>query len=360
MLVNAVAPEAELVLVDVRYIRRQYVAEAVQYVSGLDVDVLNLSLAFRTPVVPFLPTIDIEALTDVEHNPDGFLEVVRTYAERPEPYASDGCPECVLCDALRALPPDVLVVAAAGNLDQPSCPACLNRTVGVGFASVGTVQQGNQTLVTSGLPEEFDQNLTAETLIPQPPGFLGTSFAAPLLCGLAALTHDRRDFGEMARLPMAFTPFLMLAMSASSQGISRVFGDALVSSGGILAESVPARHQHWKEKHPDQCVACSLFVHSFYQTYSAVLIGLGAEQAAGWTYVSMRVIPWSADLAGNRGTLLRRLAQGEADQRAKVAKLDDAAQFYRFSLALRPGDPTFEQQLAEVSLEIEGLQRADP
>ena len=70
--------------------------------------------------------------------------------------------------------------------------------------------------------------------------------------------------------------------------------------------------------------------------------------------------PLVSRLAGNRGTLLRRLAQGEADQRAKVAKLDDAAQFYRFSLALRPGDPTFSSKLAEVSLEIEGLQRADP
>ena len=156
MLVNAVAPEAELVLVDVRYIRRQYVAEAVQYVSGLDVDVLNLSLAFRTPVVPFLPTIDIEALTDVEHNPDGFLEVVRTYAERPEPYASDGCPECVLCDALRALPPDVLVVAA----EETSTSLRVRRASTGRSAWASRVSERSSKGTRRSSPADFPRNST--------------------------------------------------------------------------------------------------------------------------------------------------------------------------------------------------------
>ena len=130
-----------------------------------------------------------------------YVAQVEAWIEHAEPYTGARCGfPCPICDALGAVPASTLVVSASGNWDAQTCPACFDRVVGVGFHRTGRVEVGGSVFRTSELPVSKGPVGRAELLVEEPPGFVGTSFAAPLLSGLGALVPEPAILAELARM----------------------------------------------------------------------------------------------------------------------------------------------------------------
>ncbi len=125
-------------------------------------------------------------------------------------------PPVALAAALGLISDDVIVVAAAGNLGgiapddpaatRPHWPAAFRRVVGVGgldpkgkpatwskrgpWVDASTVGEGIVSTFVAGTAEVTPQNQAPPTFIGPDPWatWLGTSFAAPQICGLVAAT----------------------------------------------------------------------------------------------------------------------------------------------------------------------------
>jgi hypothetical protein len=355
LLVHEVAPDAELVLVEIApgaQPRSDAVASALGR-AGHDVAVVNLSLEFSSDCPPRdLSPIDIDVVTSGDPPRVAFLDQVAVWLTLTDPYEPGGCSRpCELCEALRHVPSDTLVVAAAGNTDRPVCPACATRALGIGFEHQALVTREGGHVLSRSLPEGFVQNLLTELTVPQPNQLLGTSFAAPLVAGFAAVVEDRENFASMARLPFAMTPLLTL-LGVLRRGRPEPSDATETLRQGFLAflAGVPAPHRHWEQAEPRPCATCALFMAEWYKGLVSLLVGIGfADAAAPWARLAATLMPCSADVMALYGTTLVRLAAaapaGSSESRRLTA---DAAEMYVRALELRPGDPLWEARLADL------------
>lgn len=182
-----------------------------------------------------------------------------------------------------------------------------------------------------------------ELVIDEPPGFDGTSFASPLVAGLAALLPEPRDLGEMAGLTRAATPLLLLLLRyredrehAPARTVT-----TLLAGFDRFAARVPASHHHWKPDAAAPSAVCPLVMMDWYDARVAVdLLRGGADDALRWGTVAATIAPFSATSASHAG-----LAWLHHAERSSGAVRDDAlmraqAQFDRV-VHLAPGVEMF-------------------
>lgn len=320
LLAHAAAPEAELLLYDVEVNRLFGVdktADAITDAATAGAAVVNVSGEFPTDCAPRDTSwLDVSVMLDLDPDPDLFSEQVAGWIAWSEPYSGARCSwECAICDAVGASGHPV-VVAAAGNILETACPACVETAVGVGFQSRRSVVIDGNIVLANGVPVTRHGNDTRpEIMLHEPPGFNGTSFAAPLLVGLTALLPAPGDLGQMARLGHAATPLLELANR------HRVAGNAvppravntLLDGMEQFRAKIPSEHQHWRDPSPRPCALCALVLADWWDTFVAYrlhlawgTIGPGRSEESGETVLRLActvaaIAPFSAASAAHEG-----------------------------------------------------------
>ena len=161
LLINEIAPEATLDLYEVSLggrPNRGLLGKALGEIGRSEADIVNLSLGHR-----------------------------------PVSEGENAC-NCSVATAVAQLAASgKTVVAACGNQEGPiSCPAALDSVLAVGYrGELREIewQNGVPTRETAmAVPPDFEQTMAADVVVQQPPDVLGSSFAVPMVSGLAALS----------------------------------------------------------------------------------------------------------------------------------------------------------------------------
>ncbi len=169
LLINEIAPKATLDLYEVSTGGKPDAAllkKALRMVEKSDADIVNLSLGHSTV--------------------QGDGEVC----------------ECLLAaEVARLAQSNKLVVAACGNEVGPlKCPAQLKSVLSVGYSNERREIKWDGEVpvreVSIADRPDFGQSMLANALVRQPPDIAGSSFAAPMVCGLAALSPPLTHLAE--------------------------------------------------------------------------------------------------------------------------------------------------------------------
>lgn len=345
LLVREVAPDCELLLLDVAGSgapQRADVASAITVATQAGADVINLSLQFETDC-PVRDTswIDLDLLGSPAPPAAAYAAQVDAWVSHAEPYAGPRCvARCEVCDALSGVPESTLVVAASGNWTVDSCPACFERVVGVGFHRTRRAQSGGSVFTVSELSVSEAPVGRAELLIEEPPGFVGTSFAAPLLSGLGALAPAPADLATMSRISRAMTPVLTLAGLQVAHAPDLPADAPWTLHQGLvrIAEAIPSGHRHLDQDRVDQpCVVCTLLLADWYDVFVSLLVASGnPDGGLAIARVAALLAPEVASVSGNYGLASERAAQSRTDAAARAALLDEARAAYRNAIRLAP------------------------
>lgn len=339
LLVHAVAPEATLLLRDVNdgadHFHDLKTAAALRTAGAQGAVAINISGEFESDCAP-RDTWWLES-SAVDPDPEQFAAGLTAWLEASEPYQGARCvQECAVCDAAVAVGDQVAVFAAAGNIYDRACPACVTAAVGVGFRrSVREEASGNVT-VQYGSSQTRHANLQRpELFLEEPPGFVGTSFASPLVTGLAALAPRPQDLAEMAALAREVWPLLDLALQhrAAAPAIPQRAMNTLLEGMGQFARRIPAAHQHWLHREETRpCAVCALLLADWYDAMVSLYIlyaGAGwdasAHHALRWGQVAATIAPFSASSAANLGLAWELQSQPlEGAERAAALHAADA------------------------------------
>jgi hypothetical protein len=366
LLVSEAAPEARLLLLDAwpgAELQRSDVAQAIRSAVAAHVDVINLSLEFESPC-DSAPGLDL-VFRDAVPDRATFLRGLDSWIAASDPYTPGGCP-CEICIALAEVPDDTLIVTAGGNHDIPICPACFTRSLGVGFLVTGQTSLDGGDVETYALPPN-EQNSRTEVFIPQPPGFGYTSFAAPLVSGLAATMSDSGSLSALVRMPSALIPLLRLLgqFRERNELPPPDVAATLVAGFELVGEIYPEAHRHWLDPEPAACGPCSAFAVNWYRNYASLLIALGDPGMVRVSAWGSAVAPRNPGTWMNQGTAVARRARasGEATRREG---LESAASMYRRALDLfedgstaagdlGPGAGNAARELARVEAEVANL-----
>ncbi|KAA9105049.1 S8 family serine peptidase [Microbacterium rhizomatis] len=348
LLVLAAAPAAQVLLIDVMagpFVRPDKVAAGLARAAECGAAIVNLSVEFPTDCSRRDATwIDSSLALEIDPDPARFLPQVDAWIAHAEPYAGSRCARaCEVCDALGRLPDGVLVVAASGNIRDQVCPACFAGAVGVGFQRTQRVDVGGVVITASGLPETSMGSLvTPELVVEEPPGFRGTSFASPLVAGLAATLADPAEFVATARLPFALSPLLMLANLFAQHPESVTARAVATLHEGFLrfAAAIPAPHRHWEEASvTSPCALCALLLVDWYDAFSASLLAgsseEGIERGLGIARIAAVLAPRSASTAGNVGAGWKRSADFVTGPE-RAARLERAHTYFARAAELAP------------------------
>lgn len=359
LLVREVAPECELLLIDVwdsPTIRRQDVGDAIKLARECKADVLNLSLEFPTDcAVRDVSWIRVELLTSGAPPAADYVAQVQAWIDNAEPYAGARCGlHCAICDALDELPESTLVVAASGNLEGQSCPACFVRVVGVGFHRTRRVEVAGTVFMTSELPVSTGPMSRAEFVVEEPPGFQGTSFAAPLVSGFGALLPEPKLLAEIGNMSRALTPVLALANAQWTLGVDQLPDDApeiLWKGLMAFADSIPASHRHFdQESITEACAACALLLIDWYDVavslYSAIL---DWKHALGIARIAAVLAPESASVNGNHAFAAERAAEHQTDETERKALLRESVAAYKNAVRIAPEVTMYATELDRIS-----------
>ncbi|HMR48581.1 MAG TPA: hypothetical protein PKE40_04025 [Arachnia sp.] len=376
LLTLAAAPDAELLLIDVEQdgqFGRRRSADAFARAISLGATVVNISAEFETDCRPrALPPLADDGLLGPDPDPEGFLAQVSTWIEQREPYADPGCrQECRICARISEDGTGALVVAAAGNIYETACPACHPQVVGVGFQRSYVTQVDGRQVTVYGLAEtEHGSLLRPELMLDEPPGFLGTSFASPLLAALGAQLSRPQDLAGLAAFAWAATPIITLANQLGALR-SEPFPPRAVSTFEratlLFGEALPPDHRHWLQSAQDlaPCPCCALVLVDWYDTTVAIYLGSGDErlldEAVRLATVAAAIAPFSAPTAGNAAVALFRQAlfrqalyRQELGLAAPAGRdgLQRARSHALRALELDPGNPMFERTLSVIETRL--------
>lgn len=357
LLVAAAAPEAQLLVLDARDGDRFGVlktAAAITTAAQHGARVVNISAEFETDCALRTPTgLGADVLFDIDPDPERFLAVVDRWIEFAEPYADARCRrKCRICDAVIAVSPTTVTIAASGNRYPTSCPACTVGSLGVGFQR-SVLVESNGDVVRANLPPmtEHGDLTNPEVMIEEPPGFDGTSFASPLFAGLAALLPEPRDAAALAGLGRAATPLLMLSLRYRDEfeNATPRTVDTLLRGFALFAARIPASHHHWLEAHPAPCAICALVLTDWYDTLTSVhILRGGAADALRWGMTTAALAPFSATSASNAGLALE-LHAGRLAGAERADALAHAEAYLERAVALAPQVAVYGDLLARVS-----------
>lgn len=359
LLIRWIAPDARLLLLDIGLAgtpKRSQMAAALRKAFGDNADVVNVSLEFRSRL-PERAASRMESSDEAGHS-----QVAGTTRSLLEAAAAGFGRECLspcaICEALADEPVGAVVVSAAGNdaNADPVCPSCNVKVIGAGFERQSHVLVDGVDLIVRAHPSSFSQNYFAELSIPQPVGFDGTSFAAPLVSGmLAALSEEHERFPEMIWLPTALTPAtaannLHREMQQSGHGndaaeVARV----ALAEYQAAAELCPREHQHWLPGSERACAFCAWCMTDWYRDYSALLIRTGnLEIARNVAGLGSIVNPQSPEITGNLAVACNQLADAARPGTAERDRLrSEAATHFQRTIDLGGSRELFEALLAQ-------------
>lgn len=364
LLARTVAPGAELLLLDVDSpggLLPAAVAEAIGTAGAAGADVINLSLEFPTDCEPQETSwIDLDLLTAPAPPKADFLAQVDAWIEHAEPYAGRRCKSpCEICSALAQVPPETLVVAASGNRSDRACPACVYRVVGAGFERSERIERDGVVFTPAALPQTRANMARFELAIEEPPGFLGTSFAAPLLSGFAALISSPSALAVTACVGRAMTPVLQIASLQATSPPAELPEDASSTLHEALLRVVttmPDDHRHFDHEWTrDPCPLCSLLFVDWYDVLVSLLIAVGVpERAVGVARIAAVLAPDAASVSANRGLAALRMAATEREPALRRELYTEALQAYEKANRLAGGVASYVRGRAEA---VEALAR---
>lgn len=371
LLIRTVAPEAELLLLDVWKpggLRQHDVAQALDTAREAGADVVNLSLEFPARA-SLAPTNFFDARALPHPSREQFLRVVGLVLDSAEPYVEPRCTgACETCASVERLPEDPLVVAASGNdVSQLACPACVRRVLGVGFRRTTYVEE-HGVVFTQRTPTESILDLgRAELLVEEPPGFVGTSFAAPLVAGLAALLPDPAALVPLARAGRVFDRTVLELAYFHTHGTGVVPPDvADAVAGGLdrIFRTFPLPHQHPPQRQTWQpCGACCLTVLDWYDVYVNTM-GLHGRRshALDIARIASLLFPLTASVRGNHGFFAEQQAVddfgGTAEEREVLLREALGANIAAADIA--PTVPMYAEARDRVLTELDRLASSQP
>ncbi|MGH8236107.1 MAG: S8 family serine peptidase [Steroidobacteraceae bacterium] len=312
LLVSEVAPEARLALYEVSASGRprlQSVATALAMAADSDADIINLSLAH--PVAG--------------------------------PVAEHRC--AVQAGVSEAVRRGKIVIVAVGNYaDTYVCPAQVPGLIAVGYGGEQRIVLPTQDAyheVAAWRAPTYSQSLDPTFTIAQPPGVLGSSFAAPLASGLAALAVDPGELRE-------FKASLALgANQAKSSAETVQLADKYYRQA---CEHLP-RH----EAEPDvRCPACAVLTQWILANAGRFYLNLRrTDVAESRLRRALWLAPWSADALANMGRLVEYQAEllfAAGERGAQVQTLlDDATHLYQAALRMRPGHVVYTAEVDKIA-----------
>lgn len=359
LMIREAAPECQLLLLDVADsldLDPVRVAAALDLARGVGADVINLSLEFTT-TCPLQDTAWIRP--DVLATPtpprQDYVDQVGEWLNNAEPYAGARCNgTCPVCDAVAAQPELTLLVAASGNHETTACPACVARVVGVGFVSTHTIQVNGSVFTQGDLPASKGHMERAELAVEQPPGFGGTSFAAPLLTGLAATVEHPEAISEVAKLSRALPAVLLLASLQWHTGAAALpEGAPGILHAGLIkfADAIPTAHRHFdQDLTTHSCALCTLLLIDWYDVYVSLFIAAGPQTTAlAMARTASVLAPNTPSVAGNHGLAAERCAGQTPDGAPRTQLLAEAKVAYTAAVELAGDVAMYRDALARVS-----------
>lgn len=247
----------------------------------------------------------------------------------------------------------MLVIAAAGNFVTPACPACVRAVVGAGFQRSHRAESNGVVVTVNEAPRQMDGVLRFELLVDEPEGIDGTSYAAPLASGFAALLPDPAALAVMARLTWALTPVTILAgLQAHADPAQLPPGAPSTLHQGLvrMADAFPPAHRHFDDAMTTQpCGICALLLVPWYQTFVSMLIATSASHhALPIARIGAVLAPDSAPIWRNFGLAAQRVAAQQEDSAQRSQLLAEADMAYARATELDPTSTIYQQAIADV------------
>ncbi len=370
LLVHRVAPGATLDLYPVGTptgLADEAVGHAIRLAGISGADVINLSLgeplSLPSTFDHFRQFVDADLWADVESDDMPFLVADALAADPDWRHLFPAPPESDLLRAIdTALAPGATVVAAAGNdAAEVFTPGIHPGVLAASHLRVDRFSPpGDGELAQAVKPFGYSQSRYSDFAIVQPPHTLGSSFAAPLVSGFAALLPDR------ANLPRHRVSVRLASLAGEL--IPLLTGDAPGRSErreGVLERLYTAAinaspHQHFRLDDLHECPECALFAAPAYIDGGLFFLKTGnldsaqtlltaavvfaprnphAKANLAMTYAMRAEV---SRVSGDREQMVSYLARADAGMREAHALLPDrvdiAARVEEFTAARRSPD----------------------
>ncbi len=330
LLIQEVAPEATLTIYPTAN-RRDYIEKALQAAQEAQADVVNLSFGIprKSEEVYDKDAFFSPDVGNAGGDPIRFFFEQAAHMGTRSSWRDFVTPMTgwldLACNAVAQA--GATVITSVGNSEAMlGSPACAEHVLSVGYKTVTREmgEEGFETATAQG--PSFSQSLLTDLTLTQLPNALGSSFAAPLISGFAALMEDRTTLPAYARV--AHYAGLASMLFAMRQNLPPQWDDA--RDGVILdlyLKAIKAMpHDYFSQPasalKPDAAAAC-------FVTSPMINFGLFHQQFGNLepSYHLLnhahRLAPHDPDGAANLAVTKAFLAQNAVAQGA----LEDAAQF---------------------------------
>lgn len=347
LLISEVAPDCRL---DVYQVARDgkpdvsAVVEALKAASGSGADVVNISIAVMSPF-----QFTAEQLQAAIREGDG----------SGKKYVLED-PPCALCSAATAASTKgKLVFAAAGNApNTASCPARAKGVAAAGFEGSETkltrLSSGGLQSAAFASGPGAPQSLLLDVSLREIPGVLGTSFAAPLFSGAAALGLTQGELnGYIAGNAAGAFPQLFQGLVRSSvvkpisdlvRQVSRWYERAQQKLPHVHCTFQSEVNPGVPASDPRACFSCGIFAEPVIVNHGLWLLEtFRTNEAKSLLDAACTVAPWSADAAANLGAATR-----------ESGNIPGAIKLYERALELRPGFKVYTEELKGLRKRLPG------
>lgn len=353
LLILAVAPGARLLLYPTRTAAgwdAHAITRALQAIAQTDAAIVNLSLGqAHKPAALSRFDAFIAALPPWPDMAEA--EVPYWIASHLGDLAAQGgwrsllhAPDSPLADPVAALVRSGrTVVAATGNAGgHVYDPALRPGVIAAGFHRVArAADAGMERAVLK--PPTYSQSEFRDIGVQQPPGVLGSSFAAPLVSGFVALMGCRSDLQAYGRL--AWSAGLAEQLMAQLGGDGAPLPRQLQATAMLFDQAVQAApHAHAVADGP--CPECALLSASAFINGGLFALNRGAlDQAQALLAPAEAFAPANPHAAANLAMVYAlRAREGQSGAGAALA---EAARLMAKAMALRPDHAPYRQRYEE-------------
>lgn len=336
LLAGTVAPEAQLDLYSISSGGApdlSLITKALRRIRKSDVTVVNLSLGDDTR--------------------RGGVETTREHRE-----------QCPLCrEAALTAADGRLVMASSGNkAGNTFCPARDEAVLGVGFQreqrQIVKTDDGGQLETAVADSPSFEQALPEFTLM-QPKGVLGSSFASPLIAGIASLIGDTKNVPGLVKVCSLSAEAALF--HALSQGAAAEVVTALRNAAGArYSEALKALpHIHHGTADEPWCIECSIFVQDLYTNAGLFAVENGQLDDGYWLLrAAIFLAPWSDNAMAGMARLIEQRGEDalkKGDASSSLRFYQAAREGYTQALKIRPGFEPYVLELNKITDRLGGF-----